>query len=173
MRDRRTYIQIQMPVYHTEKFLEFSNGAFDCHRYDFSIKEHHFIVLFSAVDIQDREYHKLRCEELGFYIPNDCYDVKFDRLENFNSENYYAPPAKGMCSRDISFPRELAEALETIITVHHNEYRAKAYFAVAETDKLKRFYDRILQDVPDDVIYEVTTNLGEEGKGYALKTRYF
>ncbi|RYC26249.1 hypothetical protein [Yersinia pseudotuberculosis] len=153
--------------------MEFRSGAFDCHRHDFSIKEHNFIGLFSAVDIHDRPYHELRCEEIGFQIPDYCYDIKFDRLENFNNENYFAPPARGQCSRDINFPNELADALKTIITLHHNEYRAKAYFAVAETDKLKRFYDRILQDIPNYVVCEVATNLGEEGKGYALKTRYF
>ncbi|CDH21525.1 conserved hypothetical protein [Xenorhabdus bovienii str. kraussei Quebec] len=162
-----------MPVYHTEKFIEFPHGAFDCHRYDFSIKDHAFIVLFSTVDIQDRDYHSMRSEEVGFLIPGDCYDVKFDRLENFNSGGYFTPPAKGKCSKGINFIKKLTEALEIIITLHHNTYCARAYFAVAETDKLKRFYDRVLQDVPDDVIYEVTTNLGEEGKGYALKTRYF
>ncbi|MGC0821893.1 hypothetical protein [Pantoea agglomerans] len=73
-----------------------------------------------------------------------CYDVKFDRLENFNSGNFYAPPPAELRSRKRRFADELAEALETIITLHHKAYRARAYFAIAETEKLKRFYDRVL-----------------------------
>lgn len=43
----------------------------------------------------------------------------------------------------------------TIITLHHKAYRARAYFAIAETEKLKRFYDRVLQHPPRDEMYEV------------------
>ncbi|WP_230118471.1 hypothetical protein [Serratia marcescens] len=164
---------IKMPVYHLEKFIEFPHGEFLCHRYDFSVKNHDFLIIFAPVDITDAEYHAYRCEEVGFQVPVDSYDVKFDRIENFESGDFYAPPAKGNCGGGRAYLNELADALETIITLHCSVYRAKAYFAIAETDKLKRFYDRILQKTFDEVLSDVTTDLGEEGKGYAFKTRYY
>lgn len=162
-----------MPFYHSEQFVEFKCGEYECHRYDFSIESHLFVVIFSPVDIDDAEYRCFRSDEVGFVIPSDCYDVKFDRFENFENENYFVPPKKGECARDIYFLDHLAEALVNIITLHHNVYHAKAYFAVAETMKLKRFYDRILHHSFAEVAYEVTTDLGERGNGYALKTRHF
>lgn len=162
-----------MPIYLSKNFVEFPHGDFTAHRFDFRIETHNFVVLFSEVITSDPEYHDYRSGEVGFKIPTGCYDVKFDRLENFESGDFYAPPPKGLCSRRLNFTDELAEALETIMTLHHNVYRARAYFAVAETSKLKRFYDRILQQPPHDVVYEVSTELGEGGRGYVLKTRYF
>ncbi|PWV83871.1 hypothetical protein C7423_11341 [Pantoea ananatis] len=162
-----------MPIYLSQKFIEFDHNGLTAQRYDFSIETHNFVVIFSEVITDDPEYHALRSEEAGFRIPKNCYDVKFDRLENFESEEFYAPPPKGKGSRRFNFSLELADALETIITVHHNIYKAKAYLAVADTPKLKRFYDRVLQKAPDDVICEVKAELGEGGMGYVLKTRYF
>lgn len=162
-----------MPIYLSENFVEFPHGELTAHRFDFCIETHHFVVIFSEVITTDPAYHEFRSEEVGFIIPAACYDVKFDRLENFQSGDFYALPPKERCSRKLNFADELAESLETIITLHHNVYHARAYFAVAETDKLKRFYDRVLQQPPHDVVYEVNTGLGEGGRGYALKTRYF
>lgn len=162
-----------MPVYLSENFLEFPHGAMTAQRFDFSVEEHNFVVMFAEVIVDDPDYHKERCDEVGFDIPLGCYDVKFDRLENFESGEFYAPPPTERRSRRRRFADELAEALETIITLHHYVYRAKAYFAVAETDKLKRFYDRVLQNPPHDVLCEVKTAIGEGGRGYVLKTRYF
>lgn len=162
-----------MPIYLSKQFIEFDHSGLTAHRYDFSIEAHNFVVIFSEVITDDPEYHAFRSEEVGFRIPKKCYDVKFDRLENFETQNFYAPPPKGKGSRSLNFSEELADALETIITVHHNVYKAKAYLATAETQKLKRFYDRVLQNAPDDVIYEVLAEVGEGGMGYVLKTRYF
>lgn len=162
-----------MPLYLSERFEEFEHGAFPAQLFRFSIEEHRFIVVFSAVDVIDTEYHDFRSTEVGFSIPDRCYDVKFDREENFENETFYQPPAPGQCSRRYNFQTELADALETIIRLHHNVYYARAYFAVAENDKLKRYYDRILQSPPGDVVYEVQTGYGEGGRGYVLKTRYF
>lgn len=162
-----------MPVYLSADFVEFPHGDYTAHRFDFSIETYKFVVIFAEVDISNPEYHAYRNEEVGFNIPLRCYDVKFDRLENFESGDFYKPAPKGQCSRRLSFSAELAEALERIITLHHNVYRSKAYFAIAETEKLKRFYDRVLQHPPDDVVYEVIADLGEGGKGYVLKTQCF
>ncbi|WP_409160594.1 hypothetical protein [Pectobacterium sp. B2J-2] len=162
-----------MPVYLSKEFIEFPHGGYIAHRFDFCIDTHHFVVIFAEVDISEPAYHIYRSDEVGFEIPPCCYDVKFDRLENFESGDFYKPASKGQCSRRLGFSAELAEALETIITLHHDVYHARAYLAVAETPKLKRFYDRVLQRSPHDVVYEMSAGLGEGGNGYVLKTRYF
>ncbi|MEA9390471.1 hypothetical protein SJI19_07945 [Acerihabitans sp. TG2] len=162
-----------MPTYLSTAFQEFPHGAFTAHRFDFCIETHKFLVIFSEIDTSDPAIHTYRSEEVGFDIPPHCYDVKFDRLENFESGEFYQPPPQGQCSTQYGFTHELAEALETIITLHHNVYHARAYLAVAETPKLKRFYDRVLQQPPHDVVYGVNAGLGEGGMGYVLKTRYF
>ncbi|OPJ90881.1 hypothetical protein B1H39_24120 [Serratia marcescens] len=162
-----------MLIYISDGFYEFPHGDYIAHRFDFKIDDQQFLVIFAEINTNDLGYHAYRCEEVGFNIPSRCYDVKFDRLENFENETFYQPPSpEAVCWR-LDFSRELAEALETVITLHHNIYQARAYIAVAETKKLKRFYDRVLQTIPDDVIYEYRAELGEGGLGYALKTRYF
>lgn len=164
----------KMPVYLSTQFDEFSldNGLF-AHLFKFSVQRHRFILIFSPVDVTNGEYHQFRSEEVGFALPADCYDVKFDRQENFDSGNFYAPPAPGSSARDFGFANELAEALKTIIQLHYATYQAKAYLAVAENDKLKRYYDRILQSVPGDIVYDLIKDFGVEGRGYACKTRCF
>lgn len=108
-----------MPSYLSKSFLEFPHGALTAHRFDFRIEQHDFVMLFSEVIVNDPDYHAYRSEEVGFSIPSACYDVKFDRLENFNSGNFYAPPPAELRSRKRRFADELAEALETIIRLHH------------------------------------------------------
>ncbi|MEG3135109.1 hypothetical protein SC206_16230 [Rouxiella sp. T17] len=162
-----------MPHYLTKEFQEFPHGGYLAHRFDFFIDSDSFLAIFSEVDIAAPEYHMFRNEEVGFIIPSCCYDVKFDRLENFEQGNFYALPTRGQSSKSFNFSTRLAQALITIITLHYKTYRAKAYFAVAETHKLKRFYDRVLQQPQHDIGYEIITGLGDGGMGYALKTKYF
>ncbi|UAN54707.1 hypothetical protein KGP26_30090 (plasmid) [Serratia sp. JSRIV002] len=166
---------IKMPVYLSEEFLEWECGEFINHRFDFSIGEHKFLVLFSPIDVSDVGYHALRSEEVGFSLPSDSYDVKFDRLENFESDNFYATPKKSDLGGigGIAYLEELVDALTHIITLHCNTYQAKSYLMLAENMRLKQFYDRVLQRSFDEVLSYVATNLGEEGKGYALRTRYY
>lgn len=164
----------KMPVYLSTQFDEFSldNGLL-AHLFKFSVQRRHFILIFSPIDVTNEEYHQFHSEEVGFTLPADSYDVKFDRQENFNSGNFYAPPAPGSSARRYGFANELAEALTTIIQLHYATYQAKAYLAVAENDKLKRYYDRILQNVPGDIVYDLIKDFGVEGRGYACKTRCF
>ncbi len=130
-------------------------------------------MIFSSVDILDLVYHQYRCQEVGFNIPANSYDIKFDRLDNYINNTFYAPSKKGSSRFGLSFLHELTHALREIITLHYNTYAAKAYFAMAENLRLRRFYHRILQRSFDDVIYEISTDLGEGSKGYAFKTRCF
>ena len=162
-----------MPIYLSKHFQEFPHGGYIAHRYDFSIEKDRFVMLFAEIDTADRNYLAFRSEEARFDIPPRCYDIKFDRLENFERGTYYQPPGKGQSSSRFTFASELAEALTTIIALHHDIYQARAYMAIAETEKLRRFYDRILQQSSHKVVYEVSTGLGEGGMGYVFKTRYF
>ncbi|WP_213991648.1 hypothetical protein [Sodalis sp. dw_96] len=162
-----------MPDDTPKNFIEFHCGDMICHRYDFIVQGCEFLIIFSLVDIRDEDYHQYRCQEVGFNIPANSYDIKFDRLDNYISNTFYAPPLKGAGLYGLGFLHELTHRLKNIITLHYNIYATKTYFAVAENQRLKRFYHRILQRSFDDVIYEVSTDLGEGGKGYAVKTRCF
>lgn len=162
-----------MTDYLSESFREFLHGEYIAHLYNFSVDNHLFIIMFTEIDTADIVYHRFRNEDAGFRLPKHCYDVKFDRVENFEKETYYQPPPKGKCSRKFSFPGELSKTIERIITLHQDTYKARAYFAVAETQKLKRYYDRVLQQAPVNIVYKATNGHGERGMGYVLRTRYF
>ncbi|MBU9832385.1 hypothetical protein J1779_20850 [Rahnella sp. FC061912-K] len=162
-----------MTDYLSETFREFLHGEYIAHLYNFSVDDHFFIMVFTEIDINDINYHAFRNEEAGFHIPAHCFDVKFDRVDNFENETYFQPPPKGKCSRKYSFPGDLSENIERIITLHLTTYKARAYFAVAETQKLKRYYDRVLQQRTDHIVYKATNGHGEKGMGYVLRTRYF
>lgn len=162
-----------MPIYLSNSFQEFPHGGYIAQRYDFGIGKDRFVMIFAEIDTVDRNYLAFRSKEAGFDIPPRCYDIKFDRLENFEQGTYYQPPSKGQSSSRFTFARELAEALKTIIALHHDIYQARAYMATAETEKLRRFYDRILQQSSHKVVYELSTGLGDGGMGYVFKTRYF
>lgn len=162
-----------MLIYHSTHFEEFPYGSYLAHLYRFSIDEFRFVVIFSPIDLADSIYHAFRSEEVGFLIPAGCFDVKFDREENFDDGTYYLPPQRGKSAKSMVFSKKLAEALETVILRHLVTYEARAYFAVAENDKLRRFYDRILQASCDKLVFTPETGLGEGGMGYVLKTRYF
>ncbi|HEJ9485345.1 TPA: hypothetical protein SMM93_000704 [Proteus mirabilis] len=162
-----------MTIRYSGRFQEFPNDNFIAHTYDFFIDEFNFILFFTQINIMDKEYLCYRSEEAGFEIIDNCYDLKFDRKENFLNETYYKPPEKGMCSRKFHFQKELTEALEMIITLHCKIYASKAYLFIAENHKLKRYYDRILQALSVEVVTIITNDIGETGRGYAIKTRYF
>lgn len=162
-----------MTIQYSGEFKEFPNHNFIAHTYDFFVDEFKFILFFSQINITDEEYICYRSEEVGFKIIDQCYDLKFDRQENFFNETYYRPPLKGECSRKFCFQNELAEALKTIIELHCKTYRSKAYLFFAENHKLKRYYDRILQKLHIDVISIIISDLGDMGSGYVIKTRYF
>ena len=162
-----------MPAYQSQMFQEFDHGSFTAHKFQFSIDQCEFVVIFNPVDISVGEYHEFRNDEVGFQIPDNCYDVKFDRKDNFDNGTYYKPPTKEQTSRCLTFGKRLSRALVHIISLHYSTYNAKAYFAVAESDKLKRFYDRILHEPFDNVLLSIDTDCGEGGMGYAFKTRCF
>ncbi|WP_387693091.1 hypothetical protein [Photorhabdus sp. RM71S] len=64
-----------MPTFHQTGFIEATVGEIQYHRFDFSVEDHDFVMIFSAVEISDVEYLQMRSEEVGFSIPERCYDV--------------------------------------------------------------------------------------------------
>jgi len=162
-----------MPSYPRTYFHEFPYGEFTAHRFDFDINGQVFLVFFAEVDTDNTDYITNRSDEVGFSISPNCFDVKFDRKENFDNDNYYSIPPKSERRWSPAFSRKLEEALTHIITLHINTYEAKCYFFTAETLKLKRFYDRILQQQMPSVLSGIDMNLGDNGRGYVLKTQYF
>ncbi|HAS8350455.1 hypothetical protein [Morganella morganii] len=162
-----------MAIRFSGRFEEFLHGSFYVHLYRFSVDEFDFVVIFSPVDTTDAAYSAFRSTEAGFRLPEQCYDLKFDREDNFLNSTFYQIPERGMCSRRYGFVQDLAIALQRIVTLHYHQYAAKVYFMIAENNKLKRYYDRILQHGHDNVLSEIKAGLGEGGKGYVLKTRHF
>ena len=162
-----------MAIRFSGRFEEFLHGSFYVHLYRFSVDGFDFVVIFSPVDITDAAYSAFRSAEAGVRLPERCYDLKFDREDNFLNSTFYQVPERGMCSRRYGFVQDLAVALQRIVILHCQQYAAKVYFMIAENDKLKRYYDRILQHGHDNVLSEIKAGLGEGGKGYVLKTRHF
>jgi len=75
----------------------FRYGNIFAERIDFSIDGHDFLMVFTPVsEINDQETLAQKSEDVGFIIPDNSYDVKFDRIENFESGDFYASPSSGM-----------------------------------------------------------------------------
>ncbi|MDM8524942.1 hypothetical protein QUF80_16350 [Desulfococcaceae bacterium HSG8] len=75
----------------------FPYGEIWAERIDFSIGEHDFLMVFTPMsEISDEETLAQKSEDAGFIIPDNSYDVKFDRTENFGSGDFYAPPSSEM-----------------------------------------------------------------------------
>jgi hypothetical protein len=66
--------------------------------------------------------------------------------------------------------RELGRIIKDLLEFHYRNSNAEAYFCVAESTKLKRFYDRLAKLYTEELNFEVKMNLGEEGLGYEITT---
>jgi hypothetical protein len=53
------------------------------------------------------------------------------------------------------------------------DLQGQGIFCDCRNREAKTLLDRVLQHPPRDVMYEVNTAIGEGGRGYVLKTRYF
>ena len=152
-------------------FDEFKVGEIISQRIDFSIKENRFLMLFTPVkDFSDAETLASRSREIGFTIPDACYEIKFDRLENFESENFYEIPSHKLSLSEI---RHLGKKLVHLLEFHCQETSAEAYLAVAERPKLRSFYDRLAKNYADTLQFEVLKDLEPGGFGYAIRTYNF
>lgn len=62
----------------------FSYGEISAERIDFSIGRNDFLIVFTPIsEINDEETLTQKAEEVGFIIPDNSYDVKFDRKGEF------------------------------------------------------------------------------------------
>lgn len=162
-----------MPNIKTWEFEEFPFGDIESQRIDFSVDDHDFFMIFTPVLSDDVEYTKERESIVGFTIPSRSYDVKFDRVENFDSGEFYAPPSQTYSFMGPSKMKRLGSGVCQLIDFHCSMTGAEVYFASAENYGLKQFYDRLANKYAGELNYEVTTGLGDEGLDYAIKTSKF
>lgn len=145
-------------------------------RIDFSIDDHEFVIFFTPVFAFEDENSLIdRAKLIGFDPPRNSYDVKFDRIENFEECTYYQPPAKDshFSVFNTSKMRRLGAGLSELLLFHCNLTKAEAYFGVAENQKLKIYYDRLVKKYAYQLNFRVISNIGEEGLDYAIQTSYY
>lgn len=162
-----------MPNKNEWEIIEFPMGDINSQRIDFSISDHDFLIIFTPVLRDDVEYLKDRSESVGFNIPDNSYDIKFDRVENFESDNYYCPPSDDFSKMGVGKMRKLGTSICQLIEFHATIKNTKTYFASAENIGLKKFYDRLVKVHASRLKYNVINNLGEEELDYAIKTPRF
>ena len=138
----------------------------------FDIEDHQFMMVFTKLSEQ---YDITTLEELeqslGFTIPEKSYNIKFDRLENFESGNFYAPPSSEFSQFNLKKLNYLGFIIYKLIELHANEKDAQLYFASAENSKLKSFYNRVVNKYANSLDCEVISDLPlDEGLDYAIKT---
>jgi hypothetical protein len=78
-------------------------------------------------------------------VPPNSYDVKFDRVENFEAGDYYTGPSEQFNFMDFAKMRRLGLAIFEVLEFHLTTKEPKAYFASAENIRLKSFYDRLVK----------------------------
>lgn len=159
-----------MPNIPKKEFQEFPVGEIYSQRIDFSVDDHNFLMIFTPVLASgDEDYLNLRSQEVGFLIPKNSYDVKFDRAENFDSSDFYAPPTDGFSKIDFRKMARLGLGIKELLNLHLCTTKAEAYFAVAENPKLAIFYGRLARQYANGLQFEVT-QFGNGGLSYAIKT---
>ncbi|HDZ8964820.1 TPA: hypothetical protein RUX96_001754 [Aeromonas dhakensis] len=164
-----------MPSFPEPHFTEALAGGIPYQLLHFSIDQVDFVAVFASIDTSDAEYSAFRAAEVGFQVPGDSYDIKFDTLENYNNGTFYAAPGDDGAFRLLGFTglRRLSAALRTCVDLHYRTYGAKLYIAVAENARLVKFYDRLVCKTTTVIDYEVINNLGQDGTAYAIKTPSF
>lgn len=164
-----------MPSFPSYLFHEAHMGENPYHRLDFAIDGTDFIIVFSLVDIADHEYARFRSEEVGVAIPDNSYDIKFDTLENYTNGSWYEAPKPNSPFSRLGFEglTRLSVALRKAIDLHYTTYNAKLYMAAAENGRLVKFYNRLVCNKPGEIDYQVSSELGPNGAGYAIKTPRF
>ncbi len=150
-----------------------SFGELTAEMIHFSIKDHGFSMIFTPVRMLEDECIKEKECDLSFPIPENSYDVKFDRHENIEDGNYYDSPGVGFSKFGLSEMSLLGRWLVKIVKFHEERTEAELYLAEANNQALNVYYARLARRHADGLGYEVYKNLGSEGKGYAIKTQRF
>jgi len=146
----------------------FPYGEISAEKIDFSIDDHEFLIVFTPVtEINDENTLAQKSRSVGFSIPENSYDVKFDRRENFESDSFYAPPSVKMSFRQLN---RLGLGIKQIMEFHYVIKNAAVYLVTAESFKLARYYDRLIAKHARTLQFEVIARIGEEGLDYAIKT---
>ncbi len=124
-------------------------------------------MVFTPVnEINDEETLAQKSEDVGFAIPDNSYDIKFDRKDNFESGDFYAASSK----MNLSQLNRLGSAIKKIIEFHYSLKNAEVYFATAHSFKLARYYDRLIDAYAAQLNFECISRIGEEGLDYVIKT---
>ena len=147
---------------------DFDIGEVACQIIEFSVEDHIYVMLFNRVDAtRTEEMITEKAEELGLEYRENSYEVKFDLKENFESDQFFEKPE---ISISVTGMRELGFIIKELLEFHYRNSNAEAYICVAESIKLKRFYDRLAKLYTEELNFEVKMNLGEEGLGYEITT---
>lgn len=148
----------------------FPFGNFVSDRIDFSIDDHNFFMVFTPIKSFGEEYLTWMTEIVGLNIPDNSYTIKFDRLENFESGDFYAPPSDIFSKTDYKKLNRLGNGIRKLIKFHYSLKNTELYFASAESFEMKKYYDRLIRNESEHSEFEVISNIGEEGLDYAIKT---
>ncbi len=148
-------------------------GEIVADRINFSIDENKFLIVFTPLDtINDESTLTQKAKDFGFTIPYNSFDVKFDRTENFESDNYYDSSNSKM---NLSQLNRLGEEIKQIMIFHYSIKNTEVYFATTERIKLTSYYDRLVRKYANQCNFEVI-KIKEEGfdyADYAFKTPKF
>lgn len=147
---------------------DFDVGEISCQIIEFSVEGHAYVMLFNRVDAtRTQETISEKAEELGIDYRENSYEVKFDLNSNFESDNFFQRPESRV---SVTGMRELGDSIKELLDFHYRNSNAEAYVCVAESVKLKRFYDRLVKLYTNELNFKVKMNLGEEGLGYEITT---
>lgn len=164
-----------MPRITTMNFITARYGEFIFHRLDFSIDDHDFIMILSeAVMLAGGGTSSFSNEDVGFIIPENTYEIKFDRVENFHNDSYFELPTTQYSKLNYKSLMRLGSALNIVIMNHYHSFKPKLYLSIAVNTRLKLLYDRLLLTHRGlSIPIEIKKNIGEGGRGYAIKTPRF
>ncbi|MEH8198247.1 hypothetical protein [Aeromonas allosaccharophila] len=164
-----------MPQIKEWKFEAFAIGDLTAQKISFSIDEHDYLMMFSpvATTYDDGVALEEKQAEFGMVFPANAFEMKFDREDNFIAGDLFVPPSdreKQLSYKQLS---RLGNAINQILAFHMSTTSAQLYLAIAENPKLRSFYNGLAKKHAHTLNCSVTSNLGEEGLGYAIRTPHF
>ena len=147
---------------------DFDVSAIPCQIIEFSVEGHVYIMLFNRVDAaRTQDVISDKANELGIEYRENSYEVKFDLKDNFDSDRFFEKPEATM---SVTGMRTLGSIIVDLLEFHYSNSNAEAYLCVAESQKLRRFYDRLVKRYAEKLEFRVKKHLGDEGLGYEITT---
>ncbi len=139
----------------------------DAEMIEFEVNSIDYVSFFAhASDYLDIHTKEQLEEQIGFDLPDETYQFKFDTLENVTAEKFFytfTPPI-----HKPKHIRELGNDLESCIKIHREQRGVEAYYVFAVRKNLYKFYGRILKRKELEYGYRIFEGLGEEGLGYVV-----